>query len=82
MRSAKAKKAKLTPNGNGMTEPTSIMMRDNKGRRRKIAKRPDVSQRAPGKQSTGKTEAESTQTKIDREQASKAATARWGKKGK
>ena len=66
---------------NEISEPTLIMMRDSTGRRRKIAKRPDAGQRASGKQSTDKTEAETTQTKIDREQASKAVAARWRKKG-
>ena len=49
---------------NEISEPTLIMMRDSKGRRRKIAKRPDVGQRAFGKQSTDKTEAETTQPKL------------------
>jgi hypothetical protein len=57
------------------------MMRDRKGRRRKMAKRPDVRQRASGKQSTGKAEAETTQATIDRGQASEAAVARLRKKG-
>jgi len=83
VRSAKAKKSKLAVRGNAMTRPTSLlMMRDSKGRRRKMAKTPVVTQRAFGKQSTGKTEAETPQAKINREQASKAVAAQRGKTGR